>query len=84
GDERRQLSSRSKPKTPEIPRDLPRCFASRNAKRYTKQRGSLLWTTGTTRNTACDITSSDAFLLRPVVYFYSGVDTISRGILNHR
>ena len=29
-------------------RNLPRCFAPRNRKRYTKQRGSLLWTTGTT------------------------------------
>ncbi len=31
-----------------ITEDLPRCFASRNAMRYTKQRGSPLWTTGTT------------------------------------
>ena len=31
-----------------VHRNLPRCFAPRNAKRYAKQRGSLLWTTGTT------------------------------------
>jgi len=32
-----------------VSKPIPRCFASRNAKRYTKQRGSRLWTTGTTR-----------------------------------
>jgi len=46
-------------------RDLPRCFASRHAKRYTKQPGPLLWTTGTTRIIVFCITLSGAFLLRP-------------------
>ena len=55
-------------------RDLPRCFASRNAKRYTKQRGSLLWTTGTTRNTTHRSTSSGPVLRRPLDQFYSAVD----------
>ena len=55
-------------------RNLPRCFASRNAKRYTKQRGSLLWTTGTTRDTVLYIKQSGAFLFRPETCFYSGVD----------
>ncbi len=57
-------------------RNLPRCFAPRNAKRYTKQRGSLLWTTGTTRKTALRINQgrptiprlNGAFLLRPALY----------------
>ena len=58
-----------------VHRHLPRCFASRIAKRYTKQRGSLLWTTGTTRNTANGITSSGLNLLRPSDQSYSAVDT---------
>ncbi len=45
-------------------------------KRYTKQRGTLLWTTGTTRNTEFFIKSSGVLLLRRMVCFYSGVDNI--------
>ena len=48
-----------------------------------RPRGALLWTTGTTRNTECDIKISGlvllrhggVLLLRPLVDFYSGVDT---------
>ena len=57
-------------------RDLPRCFASRNAKRYTKPRGALLWTTGTTRNTSNGLTPTGQVLLRPLGQFYSAVDTL--------
>ena len=54
-------------------------------RRYTKQRGALLWTTGTTRNVVFCFTPRDliprrhsgVLLLRPLVCFYSGVD--SRG-----
>ena len=42
-------------------------------KRYTKQRGTLLWTTGTTRNTEFFIKSSGVLLLWRMVCFYSGV-----------
>ena len=42
---------------------------------YTKQRGPLLWSTGTTRNTAYCVIEGGVLLLRPLVYFYSGVDT---------
>ncbi len=59
------------------PQGPPCCFASRNAKRYTKQRGSLLWTTGATRKAAHHIKQgklnllrpNDALLLRPAMYF---------------
>ena len=56
-------------------RHLPRSFAPRTARRYTKQRGPLLWTTGTSRNTAYCVIEGGVLLLRPLVYFYSGVDT---------
>jgi hypothetical protein len=39
---------------------------------------TLPWTTGTTRNTGFCITPSGAFLLRPVMHFYSGVDSARR------
>ena len=63
-------------------RHLPRRFASRNTERYAKQRGALLWTTGTTRNTAHKITSSGLVWLRPLVWFCSAVDTeqVCRGL----
>ena len=48
-------------------------------KRYAKQHGSLLWTTGTTRNTEYYIIQSGVLLLRPMVYFYSGVDSSPAG-----
>ena len=60
-------------------RHLPRSFAPRTARRYTKQRGPLLWTTGTTRNTAYCVIEGGVLLLRPLVYFYSGVDTCPTG-----
>ena len=41
----------------------------------TKQRGPLLWTTGTTRNTAYCVIEGGVLLLRPLVYFCSGVDS---------
>ena len=56
-------------------RHLPRCFAPRNAKRYAKQRGALLWTNGTTRNTAYRITENGPVLRRPLDLFCSAVDT---------
>ena len=48
------------------------------AKRYAKQRGSLLWTTGTTRNTSYGITSSGPILLRPLDQSCSAVDRYCR------
>ncbi len=50
-------------------------------KRYTKQRGPLLWTTGTTRNTGYCFIEGGVFLLRPLVCFYSGVDIDNMKIL---
>ena len=44
-------------------------FAPRNAKRYAEQRGALLWTNGTTRNTAYRITENGPVLRRPLDYF---------------
>ena len=57
-------------------RRLPRCFAPRNAKRYAKQRGALLWTNGTTRNTAYRITENGPVLRRPLDLFCSAVDMV--------
>ena len=75
---------RKSPKPPACPstpwltrwahRHLPRCFAPRNAKRYAKQRGALLWTNGTTRNTAYRITENGPVLRRPLDLFCSAVD----------
>ena len=96
GESYRLNQSRRKRKSPKTPnrhrtprprlprwvhRHLPRCFASRIAKRYTKQRGSLLWTTGTTRNTANGITSSGLNLLRPSDQSYSAVDNAYFAVL---
>ena len=70
-----------------VHRDLPRALRRLRLRHALRRpRGSLLWTTGTTRNAVIRITPSGpdlrrpsgAFLLRPVVYFYTGVDRIAR------
>ena len=55
-------------------RHLPRCFASRNASATRSSAGPSYGLPGQPP-TLGRIASSGAFLRRPVVYFYSGVDT---------
>ena len=56
-------------------RHLPRALLRQRVWRALRRaRGSLLWTTGTTANATICITPGGAYLLRPVMYLYSGVD----------
>ena len=58
-----------------VHRNLPRALLRLRLRHVLRRpRGPLLWTTGTTANAVFYITPSGAFLLRPAVYFYSGVD----------
>ena len=58
-----------------VHRNLPRALLRLRLRHVLRRpRGPLLWTTGTTANAVFCITPSGAFLLRPAVYFYSGVD----------
>ena len=91
GDSYRLNQSKKRRKSPKIPewhqpsgpwltrwvhRDRPRALLRQRLMHALRRpRGSLLWTTGTTAYAATCITPSGAFLNRPVMYFYSGVDS---------